>query len=87
MTADPDQDELAAALLAMINAEVSLDPAEEVVADTDLLLTGLVDSLGVVQIVAWLEDRLGIEIDPSDVVLENFQTVELMLAFVTTRPA
>lgn len=82
MTADPDHDELAAALLALINTEVSLDPSEEVVADTDLLLTGLVDSLGVVQIVSWLEDRLGIEIDPSDVVLENFQTVELMLAFV-----
>ncbi len=87
MTATPDHDELAAALLAMINAEVSLDPSEEVVADTDLLLTGLVDSLGVVQIVSWLEDRLGIEIDPSEVVLENFQTVEQMLAFVARSSA
>jgi acyl carrier protein len=87
VTATPDHDELAAALLAMINAEVSLDPSEEVVADTDLLLTGLVDSLGVVQIVSWLEDRLGIEIDPSEVVLENFQTVEQMLAFVARSSA
>jgi acyl carrier protein len=85
MTAGPDHDELAAALVAMINAEVSLDPSEEVVADTDLLLTGLVDSLGVVQIVSWLEDRLGIEIDPSDVVLENFQTVDAMARYVERR--
>ena len=69
-------------LLAMINAEVSFDPSEEITPDTDLLLTGLVDSLGVVQIVAWMEDRLGIEIEPVDVVLENFQTVERMVAFV-----
>jgi acyl carrier protein len=70
-------------LLQMINAEVSFDPSETITPETDLLLTGLVDSLGVVQIVAWMEDRLGIEIEPVDVVLENFQTVDRMLAFVT----
>jgi acyl carrier protein len=69
-------------LVRMVNAEVSLDPSEEITPETDLLLTGLVDSLGVVQIVAWMEDRLGIEIQPADVVLENFQTVDRMLAFV-----
>ena len=69
-------------LLLMINAEVSFDPSEKITPETDLLLTGLVDSLGVVQIVAWIEDRLGIEIEPVDVVLENFQTVDRMLAFV-----
>ena len=69
-------------LLHMINTEVSFDPSEKITPETDLLLTGLVDSLGVVQIVAWMEDRLGIEIEPVDVVLENFQTVDRMLAFV-----
>lgn len=69
-------------LLRMINREVSLDPTVEVVADTDLLLTNLVDSLGVVEIVAWLEDRLDVRIEPVDVVLENFQTVDQMMAFV-----
>ena len=69
-------------LLQMINTEVSFDPSETITPETDLLLTGLVDSLGVVQIVAWMEDRLGIEIEPVDVVLENFQTVDRMLAFV-----
>ena len=69
-------------LLAVINREISLDPTVEIVGDTDLLLTDLVDSLGVVEIVAWLEERLGIEIDPVDVVLENFQTVDRMLAYL-----
>lgn len=83
MMLDGDLTAFAGELLLMINAEVSLDPSETITPETDLLLTGLVDSLGVVQIVAWMEDRLGIEIEPVDVVLENFQTVDRMLAFVT----
>jgi acyl carrier protein len=68
-------------LLDLINAEISLDPAVAIEGSTDLLLTGLVDSLGVVQIVEWLESRLGCEIDPGDVILEHFQTVDAMLTF------
>lgn len=83
MMLDGELTAFAGELLLMINAEVSLDPSETITPETDLLLTGLVDSLGVVQIVAWMEDRLGIEIEPVDVVLENFQTVDRMLAFVT----
>ncbi len=69
-------------LLLLINSEVTLDPSTPVELETDLLLTGLVDSLGVVQIVGWLEDRFHFEIDPTDVVIENFQTVSAMVAFV-----
>ena len=69
-------------LLDFINADVSLDPSVPVVADTDLLLTALVDSLGVVEIVGWLQDRTGVTIDPLDVVLENFQTVDRMVSLV-----
>lgn len=69
-------------LLDFINADVSLDPSVTIVADTDLLLTALVDSLGVVETVGWLQDRTGLTIDPMDVVLENFQTVERMVALV-----
>ena len=69
-------------LIAMITAEVSLDPSHEITLETDLLLTGLVDSLGVVQIVGWIEDELGLDVDPLDVVLDNFQTVGQMVAYI-----
>lgn len=81
MSTDEWSSGLRSDLIALINAEITLDPSSPVGADTDLLLTGLVDSLGVVELVGWLEDRLGEEIDPVDVVLENFQTVEQMVAF------
>jgi acyl carrier protein len=74
--------ELHADLLEMIATEVSLDPSAEIVGSTDLLLTGLVDSLGIIDVVAWLEDRLDLTIEPSDIVLEHFQTVDLMTEFI-----
>lgn len=74
-------DTLEAELEAFIVEEISLDPDAPMDHDTDLLLTGLVDSLGVVQIVAWLEDRFSVSIDPVDVVLDNFATVRRMAEF------
>ena len=47
--------ELVAELVELINEELTLDPSITVDADTDLLETETVDSLGVVEIVAWLE--------------------------------
>lgn len=69
-------------LLDFVNSEVSLDPSTPIELETDLLLTGLVDSLGVIRIVQWLEDLLDLVIDPVDVILENFQTPTRMVAFV-----
>ena len=71
-------------LIEYISAEVATadDPIDP---DTDLLLTGLVDSLGVVLVVNWMEDELAISIDPGDVVLDNFQTVRQMVAYANRR--
>jgi acyl carrier protein len=89
MTATPSTGtsgtDLSGALCAFIDAMVSLDPSVAVAPDTDLLLTGLVDSLGVVQIVAWMEAELGIDVEPTDVVLENFLTVDAMVGYVERR--
>lgn len=79
---EAELDSLRRDLLVMIGGEVSLDPNATIAPDTDLLLSGLVDSLGVVQIVGWLEDRLGVQIDPVDIVLENFESVDAIAAFV-----
>jgi len=76
-------DDLATDLIDMIQTEITY--GQPVETDTDLLLTGLVDSLGVIRIVTWMEDHLEIEIDPIDVVLENFQTVGLMVEYARRR--
>lgn len=68
-------------LLELINGEISIDPSVPVLGETDLLASGQVDSLGIVEVVAWMEEAIGVEIDPVDVVRTNFQTVDSMVAF------
>ncbi|MDH3704658.1 MAG: acyl carrier protein [Acidimicrobiia bacterium] len=77
---------LADALIELIQVEIN-PAADDVGPETDLLLTGVVDSLGVVRIVNWIEDEVGVEVDPVDVTLENFQTVSAMVAYVDARRA
>lgn len=78
--------ELAARLLKFVQEEVAVGGIE-VVGETDLLLTGAVDSLGVIRITQWLEDDAGIEVDPADVTLENFQTVDRMINYARSQGA
>lgn len=78
--------EFAARLLKFVQEEVAV-AGIEVVGETDLLLTGAVDSLGVIRITQWLEDDAGIEVDPADVTLENFQTVDRMIAYARSQGA
>jgi len=72
------------ALTAFIADDVAQEEAP-IDGATDLLLTGLVDSLGVVMIVVWIEAQLDIAIDPGDVVLENFQTIDQMASYLRSR--
>ena len=72
---------MAEALTTYIRDEVAMVDGE-IAPDTDLLLSGMVDSLGVIRITQWMEDELGIEVDPLDVTLDNFQTVAKMVAYV-----
>lgn len=74
--------DLRPALMEFVNSRVSLDPSQPIVGDTDLLMTGLVDSIGVFEIVGWIQTTASVEIDPVDIVIENFRTVDRMVALV-----
>lgn len=86
MTTQPPPEVFADELTAFLLDDVALadDPIER---DTDLLLSGLVDSLGVVLVADWMQQRLGITIDPVDIVLEHFQTVGQMVDYAAARGA
>jgi len=60
---------------------------EPIAGDTDLVMSGLVDSLGVIMVSEWIQDQLDIVIDPVDIVLENFRTVDHMAAYAESRGA
>lgn len=69
------------ALTRFIQDEIVVDDLD-IDGDTDLLLSGAVDSLGVIRITHWMEEETGISVDPGDVTLENFQTVAKMTAYL-----
>lgn len=47
-----------------------------------LLDNGIVDSVGVMEMVAWLEQDLGLTIEDTELVPENFDSVERLIRFV-----
>lgn len=63
-----DTKEKVTAVLQKINSDIKND-------DTDLLTAGLLDSFDIVNLVSRLEETFGVEIDPTDIVPENFRTV------------
>ncbi len=65
-----------AALVEYIKSEIMRNRNE------DLLSSGVLDSLGRLQIVAFIEKTFGIRVPDEDVVFENFQSVNAMAAYL-----
>lgn len=52
--------------------------------DDDILLArGWLDSAAVLELIVWLEEEAGVELDPGDLSLENFGSVSLMVSYLT----
>ncbi|MEU6213400.1 acyl carrier protein [Streptomyces sp. NPDC090085] len=58
--------------------------ASELAADHDLLNDGVIDSLGVLKLIAWVEDRFDLAIGDADLDPNNFRSVEAIDTFITT---
>lgn len=54
-------------------------------AETDLLETGILDSLTFVQLLFHIETEFGVTVSPDDLQIENFRSVSDIAQFVATR--
>jgi acyl carrier protein len=66
------------ALLAFVRDDLLKGRDVEIHRDTYLFEEGLVDSLGILQLIAFLELRIGRTIADSEIVMEHFRTVSAM---------
>jgi acyl carrier protein len=57
-------------------------PEAEVSADALLFSSGVIDSFSLVSLLTYLETEGGVLIDPADVNLENFDSINRMLRYV-----
>ena len=56
--------------------DVSLSP------DESLIESGIVDSLGILRLVAFIEENFSVVVDDTEVVPENFETINAMSSLV-----
>jgi acyl carrier protein len=68
-------------LLHFLSAELAVDAAD-ITPHTPLFSSGLVDSFAFVTLLSHIESEAGFLIEPSDVNLDNFDSIERILAYV-----
>jgi acyl carrier protein len=69
-------------LLDYVKKELAVGSKRNIQMDDDLLSAGIIDSLGVLQLVAFIEEQFNIQMPDEDVVLENFQSVNSLANYL-----
>ena len=76
-------DELNSSIKEFIKTEVNPDlHLEQIDDDEPLIETGIVDSLGVLKILAFLDEKFGIDLSSEGITLENFKSVRTICNLV-----
>ncbi len=57
----------------------------QVEADDDLLGDEIIDSMGVMQLVAFVEDRFDVDVPQSDITITHFRTIKAIDAYLASR--
>jgi acyl carrier protein len=65
--------------------EFAVDSDMNITADTDLLMQGIIDSMGIIKLVNFMEEKFGIKVGDIDMVPENFQNIDSLAEFIKSR--
>jgi acyl carrier protein len=78
--------QLEAVINDFISRELVQDPAVLPLSNTTPLLdTGIIDSLSLLRLVVFVEERFGVVVDDVDLVPEHFDSVDAICAYVRSR--
>lgn len=55
--------------------------------DRDLFKAEILDSMGIMLLIGFIEDEYEVEIDPDDVTIPNFETVNAIVALIESKQA
>ena len=58
-----------------------------VAGDLDLLDQGILDSTAVLEVIAFLENNLGISVDDNEMIPDNLSSIDRMVSFVNRKQA
>ncbi len=62
--------------------EVLLDGEDDLASDENLLADGMIDSLGMLRLVAHIEDWLGVKVPPEHFTIDNFRSVDAIEVYL-----
>lgn len=65
-----------------IKDEFLRNPNAQLDENEDLIGTGILDSLGILRLVAYIEDTFGIEVPDEEVIYENFHSLTAMESYL-----
>lgn len=74
--------EIAEIIAEFIQRQLLADPEATVDLDDNLLTSGTVDSVGVVRLTAFLNERFQVTVPPQDLTPDNFRTVRVMADYL-----
>jgi acyl carrier protein len=53
--------------------------------DDNLLISGLVDSLGVMLLISYVEEHFSIQVPPEDVTIDHFRSIRAIAEYIESR--
>lgn len=65
--------------------EAKLLNGQSITSDQDLLLSGILDSLSIMNLVSFIESQFELTIPFGDVVIENFMSIATMQSYIEKR--
>lgn len=65
--------------------EILNDPSLDLAADQDLLLSGILNSVGVMRLISWLESENQFSIPAEDIVVEHFGSLNQIKQYLDAR--
>lgn len=69
----------------IMNELATGSPAGPLTPDSQLVEDGFVDSLGLFKLVAYMEDKLNVTLEPEEIVFENFATINTIVGLIQSK--
>ncbi|MCG8580248.1 MAG: acyl carrier protein [Bacteroidales bacterium] len=68
-------------------SEITFVDKETIADETKLFEEGIFDSMGLLSLITFLDEEMGVKTDDSDLTEENFQSINTIVAFLEKKKA
>lgn len=74
--------EVQSQIIAFVVNEILIGDDTPIDPDDELLVDGVIDSLGVTRVMGFVSREYGIQVPPQDITIENFGTIAALASYV-----